>query len=255
MEQKLVRMKVSALKMDTSYYPRSNQSNVHISNMVDTLKSGTVLPPIVACSKTYTVVDGYHRISAAQMHQRKGTDTEVDVELLTYTTDNDMLLDAAARNSSHGLPLSAFDKTRYVLLCQSRGIDDERIRAALRMTERRFTVIVKRRALETTEATGQQLKVIPKTIPLKASLSHLSGMQLSERQQQGNQTCSGLSLVRQVNQVHQIIVADLIDWRNPALIAALLRLREALSTLDLGPTADNMGRSDGTQRNKTMLHN
>lgn len=65
-------------------------------------------------------------------------------------------------------------------------------------------------------------------IPLKRTIRHMSGHQLSQAQANANAKLSGMEQLFYVNQLLTLIENELIDRSNPQLMAALDRLAAAI---------------------------
>ncbi|MFD9336332.1 transcriptional regulator [Streptomyces sp. NPDC060028] len=96
---------LGALKVDGS--PRSNVEDPEHTRMLAEL--GERLPPVVVHRPSMTVIDGIHRLRAAELRGR----TSIPVRFFTGSTADSRLL-AVALNVAHGLPLSMAERTAAV---------------------------------------------------------------------------------------------------------------------------------------------
>ncbi|MEV4754487.1 transcriptional regulator protein [Micromonospora sp. NPDC049559] len=83
--------------------PRINGENSKHTELL--LESGVELPPILVHRQTMCIVDGVHRLRAAQ----KRGDTEIAVDFFDGD-EEDAFLEAVRANLAHGLPLSLADR-------------------------------------------------------------------------------------------------------------------------------------------------
>jgi DNA-binding CsgD family transcriptional regulator len=100
-----------------SHSPRLNGEDLqHVQLLAS---SGTELPPIVVHRPTMRVIDGMHRLRAAQLLGR----TEIKAEFFDGTDDEAFIL-AVRANTAHGLPLSLAD--REAAAARLIGVDPRR---------------------------------------------------------------------------------------------------------------------------------
>ena len=116
MQNKLTHMPLSELVEDWELYPRHSVDNSHVQTLALALETGATLPPIVADIKTKRITDGWHR---ARAYKRVvGNAAVVDVELVKYANEEELMYDAVVRNSRHGRRLDAIDQTRAVIMLE-----------------------------------------------------------------------------------------------------------------------------------------
>ena len=78
----------------------SGEDMNHVHSLAETAQE---LPPIIVHRLTMRVIDGMHRLRAAQLHGH----TEVEVKFFDGP-ESDTFLSAVQSNTRHGLPLSLF---------------------------------------------------------------------------------------------------------------------------------------------------
>ena len=212
-------LKVSELILDFNLYPRSQVDGNHVRYMLEAQEAGATFPPIMIDQKSKRIVDGFHR---ATMFKRIGDDHLVEVVERRYKDEGEMFADAMRLNAHHGRNLTRFDRTHCILRGLELGMDLEVIASALSMTVDSVGELKADRVGE--------MKVGGKTIeiPLKRTIRHMAGHKMSQRQQEANARLGGMNQLFYVNQILELIDADLIDKENSKLMEGLERLFEAL---------------------------
>lgn len=207
------------LVLDWSIYPRHDVDGQQVGYMVEALRSGHELPPIVADKASKRIVDGFHRYRAYS--ETLGRDAEVAVILKPYASDAEMFEDAMRYNASHGKNLTTFDRTRCLMIAERLKITRERIMGILHWepaTEERI-----RRTRYSGPLNGPRSRV-----PLKRTIEHKAGEKLTERQVKANSKLSGMRQAFYPNQLIELLEADLVDTENENLIARLRHLYDLL---------------------------
>lgn len=217
-------MPVCDLIEDMAVYPRHAIDNTHVANLALAITSGVTLPPIVAQDKTKRLVDGWHRARAyRRVH---GPNHPVQVELVQYKTEADLLLDAVARNSSHGRRLDHIDQARCAIMLERVGVETLKIAAALHVTTARveqLTVRVAKAPAESSHTvTGSQV------VALKRGAAHLAGRKLTKEQVAAHGSLPGTSLTLTARQLEKALRAGLVDLTDDRLLDALRDLHSAL---------------------------
>lgn len=132
-----MKLALTELIQDFSVYPRLGCSLEHIQTLVAALEAGATLPPIIICSKTKKIVDGFHRARAyVEVH---GYGIGVEVEPRDYVDDKALFLDAVKLNASHGQILSSGDRRLSIERALALKIDPVLIAGALNMKVDRVT--------------------------------------------------------------------------------------------------------------------
>jgi hypothetical protein len=209
-------MKVSELLLDYDLYPRERIEPFNVSQMMEALKAGVELPPIVIDRKSQRVVDGFHRVRAYQ--KLYGLDADIPVELKSYKSDADMFADAVRLNSKHGRPLSTYDRVRCIAKAELFKLEPEVISSMLNMT------------LETIAEMKAKRFATYKMEPfaLKRTTMHLAGKELSDEEADYNVKAGGMHQTFYINQVIAMLEADTVNWDNPKVTNALKRLYDLL---------------------------
>ncbi|MHC4951736.1 MAG: ParB N-terminal domain-containing protein, partial [Planctomycetota bacterium] len=197
----------------------------HVKSMVDSLIAGVELPAIIADKKSLRIADGFHRVKAVKkLYGEKG---EVTAILKNYKSDIDLFLDAVKYNSGHGRTLTKYDKTHCVLRAGELNISDLQISNALKMTKE------KAGELKIFRTGNQKIKIgtrkfTRRKIPIKNTINHMAGKDLTQVQVDVNERLSGMAQLFTVNQIIMLIESDLIDKENEKLMKALKRLSNLL---------------------------
>jgi len=113
-------------------YPREDPDDLYVATLIEALKSGAELPPLLVDGATKRVVDGLHRLQA--LRQLRGPDAAVPVILKYYQSQEDLFLDAVAANSKHGRGYGHRDRARCLMLAERMKIEPDRIATALSVT-------------------------------------------------------------------------------------------------------------------------
>lgn len=225
------KLNLSKLVMDLAYYPRQIVDSSNVTSICDAITAGEAMPPIVACAKTLRIADGWHRITAYQ--KLYGPDAEAFVDLRDYADDRAFFLDCVRLNTGHGRRLSPLDCARCTTIGLELAITEEEMAQALRVTVGRLEDLKVRKIAFTPAA---------KPVPIKNTLGHLAGKEISPKQEDGNKKACGHAQLYMVNQVLNLFEYDLLDRSNVKLMAGLAKLHEVLSReLDYSPATQAVG--------------
>jgi hypothetical protein len=221
MSARVSNVKISSLLLNEALWPRRTLSRVNIKRIVEALRCGRVLPAIVADRATKTVIDGFHRMKAAE--QFAGPDATIAVEWRRYDTEADMFLDAARLNAGHGEPLTPIDHAFCLNRAEELKIEPQRIIDALNLSKPAVEEI--RHARFAVGPDGQ-------CVILKRSIGHLAGATLTPAQYRGNERVGGFPVREYVEQLIAFIEGGLLEADgDPALEARLRHLHGLLSGL------------------------
>jgi hypothetical protein len=211
---KTVTMKVSELVEDFDLYPRADVDSGHVSQIVEALAAGASLPPVVACSKTKRIVDGFHRSRATR--RLFGNDSDISVLLKDYKDERELFLDAMRFNSCHGRNMTSYDRTHAMMLAERLEIEPSAVATALNMTVEKVTGWKSERAVKITGTRRMQ--------PLKMPIRHMVGQQLTKEQADIVPKLGGNQQLFYVRQLRMLIDGDLIDRENEQLMTELREL-------------------------------
>lgn len=209
-------MKVSELLLDYELYPRDRIEPYNVSQMVEALRAGRELPPVVIDQKSRRVIDGFHRVRAYQ--KLYGLDAEIPVELKDYKDDAQMFADAVRLNANHGRQLSTYDRARCIARAESLKLEPEVISSILNMTLERITEMKAERFAT--------YKMEPQA--LKRTTAHLAGRELTDDEAEYNIKAGGMHQTFYINQVIAMLEADTVNWESQKVVNALKRLYDLL---------------------------
>lgn len=209
---------------DMSLYPRHAVDDAHVAALAHALESGAQLPPPVVCAKSKRIADGWHRIRA---HRRVfGPEAVIDMEHVTYDSEDALLFDAVARNSAHGRKLDRIDQTRCAVMMQRRNFSAIQIAAALHVPEQRVEKLVVKIARARANSAG----AVPgtNTVVLKRPVVHLADKLLTERQSRAMSSMPGTSFLLIARQLTLALSVELVDLTDERLVEQLRTLRDEL---------------------------
>ena len=213
-------MKAAELVLDFDLYPRNNLDAHNVRGIVDALEAGVELPPVVIDATSKRVVDGFHRTRAKLRHG--GDDAMIVVIEKKYKAEADIFLDAMRYNAAHGARLDPCDRTRCTIIAEQLHIPLIAVAGALNMPLDKLG-----RLRDDRIAKG----VGGLTIPLKRTNRHMAGRKLNKAQQAANERSSGMNQVFYVNQIIDLIEADLLDKSDDKLLERLRHLHGLLEGL------------------------
>jgi len=178
--------KVKALELilDWALWPRYEANELDTTNvnrMVEALKAGIELPPIIADSKSMRIVDGFHRHKAYLQYYGKGA--EIPVIFNEYDSDSSLFLDSLKANANHGLPLSPKDKVHAILTGRRMGIPLGKLAEQIGMRKEKALEFIQQRTATT--RSGQK-------IPLSAGAIQLAGKKLNKAEEHFARTSNGI---------------------------------------------------------------
>ena len=210
------KVKASSLVLDFELYPRNNIDSHNVSQLVDALTAGVELPPVIADKTSHRVVDGFHRVKA---HLRTfGPRTTMTVIEKPYRNEREMFLDSMRYNAKHGAQLDPCDRTRCLIIADRLKIPMTSVAGALLTTTDRLGQL-----MATRTAIHGNLAV-----PIKRTIEKFAGHKLTNRQQETNLRSSGMNQVFYINQLIDLIEANMLDTDNAPLMNRLKVLSKLL---------------------------
>jgi hypothetical protein len=222
--EKVVKRKLSELVLDYDLYPRSEVNSQHVSELIEVENAGVTLPPIRIDKTSKRVIDGFHRI---HKHRRLyGDDAEIECIESTYKDEGEMFAAAMRMNAAHGRRLSKQDRVRCTLLAKKYKLGIAAIAAALSMTPAAIKEIGTGRVAHTTATTPTGHEV-----PLKRTVKHFAGRELTAEQVSANDKLSGMDQAFYARQLLTLIQSDMLDVEDDNLMRVLAELRDALDTV------------------------
>lgn len=212
-------VKVSELVRDLSVYPRNCVFGGHVDDLAAAIEAGAVMPPVIACSRTRRLSDGFHRVEA--VIKSKGADGEIEVQFVDYEDDAALFRDSMYRNSAHGRRLTAADIANCALIAERLQITREQLEGSLILTREKMDRIVATRM-----AYGQE----GETVVVRRPMSHLAGERLTIPQQSAIKHVGGQTAMTYVNYLINLIETDSLPT-DRKLAARLRALNEMLDGL------------------------
>lgn len=218
---------LNSLIFDEAIYPRQNVDDHHIGEMIKAMEGGITLPPILVERKTRRIVDGIHRYHA---HLRRGL-KKIACITKAYASDAELFKEAVMLNSGIGLKLGVADSLKVIEIGQKLGLKEIELAAALRTSIAHLRSIKPRYA--TLEETQKGVKKL-RRVPLKGSVRHLSGEQITKDQEAAIGRGPGSSYLLLVRQLIDALEHDLLPpkSKHPTLWEGLAYLRGLLNELD-----------------------
>lgn len=212
-------MKAAEIVLDYTIYPRNNVDAKNVSMLVEALASGAELPPVIIDKKSKRAIDGVHRTKAHLKYY--GVDAIISVIEKNYKNEGEMFLDAMRYNASHGARLDPCDRTHCVIVAERLGLSLDAVAGALHMPADRLGSLRSNRV-----ATYNRLSV-----PLKQTVRHMAGSQLTQRQNEANKKLSGMDQSFYANQLIELIESEMVDLDSEKTLASLRKLHELLDAL------------------------
>jgi len=211
-------LKASELIEDFSIYPRNCVFDGHVYDLAESIRAGAALPPCVADVKSLRLTDGFHRRRANI--KVSGDDAEMEVMLVDFKNEAEMVLDAIARNATHGRRLTTADIARCATLGKKFRISREKLATALHVTREKLTDIVGSRS-----AKGSRGDVV-----LRRPMAHLAGTKLTKIQEDVYEHVGGQTASYHVNVLLKLLESKSLP-DDEKLFARLQKLHHALEVL------------------------
>jgi hypothetical protein len=164
------------------------------------------------------LTDGFHR--RRSRIKVDGEDAPVEVTLIHFPDDKAMVLDAIARNASHGRRLTTADIARCAMLAQKFKISRDALSGALQVTRDTLKDITGRRIAK---SNGN-------TVVLRRPMQHLAGKTLTKEQAAVVDHVGGTTAVQHANMLIKLIQSGSLPDDN-RLFEKLKQLHELLEGL------------------------
>ena len=206
---------ISKLVEDLTLWPRGTIDKEHVKMLTDALRRDDVtFPPITVSKKGLVIVDGVHRVRAYKMSDIY----QVKCEVKSYSSDEELYLDAVRMNSAHGRKLMPYDQVRIVKRADELGIPVSEIASALNIT------LEKVETIKMTKYAEHNAEIIP----LRGTVAHLVGKDLTDTQLAGVEKTGGWRQGWYIDQVINLLKHDLVNWENDNTVRKLEELYELL---------------------------
>lgn len=209
-------VKLAELVLDFNLYPRVQVDSTHVASLRRAFGAGCEFPPIVVDAKSLRIIDGFHRYNVYKRDLDK--QAEIEVVAKRYRNESEMLLDAIRYNARHGRMFSSYDRAHSVLKATELGVDDVALASALNVDPKYIGEL----------RTDKTAKCGELHVPIKRTIRHMAGRDLTKQQHQANDRLGGMSQMFYVNQLITLIESKLIDRGNEALALRLHRLASLL---------------------------
>ncbi len=228
-------IKAGKFVFDFSIYPRASVDEQHVNYLVEALRSGAELPPVIAEERTYRLVDGWHRVRAYIKFY--GPEHPIECILKRYSSDGDLLMDAIRYNATHGRRMSTFDRAHAAIAGEGKGVVRAKIAEAMAVTVEYLDKILVDR-LSPGKIQSKRIQApngspvapsIGTRIALKNTIRWKAGQELTENQWAINKKLGGMHQLFYVNQLVMLIEADLLDKSNEPLLEKLVHLKGLLN--------------------------
>ena len=207
---------LSQLVKDYTVYPRKDVFWQNVESLVEALRAGATLPPIIVDRATHRIVDGFHRHDAYTKFYG-GNNIEVPVEFREYENDKAFFLDTIRLNAGHGQKLITFDIVRSTKRAEELGLTRDEVAGAAGWTVER----IEKSMLTRSTATGETIK---------RTNSHLAGKELTEKQASYNQYAGGMSQKFYIAQVNALIDSESVDYEDDDVVKELTELAHLMTT-------------------------
>ena len=207
---------LSQLVKDYTVYPRKDVFWQNVESLVEALRAGATLPPIIVDRATNRIVDGFHRHDAYTKFNG-GNNIEVSVEFRNYEDEKDLFIDTIRLNAGHGQKLSTFDIVRSTKRAEELGLTRDEVAGAAGWTRDRIDKSMQSRST----ATGDTIK---------RTNAHLAGKKLTEKQASYNQYAGGMSQKFYISQVNALIESESVDYEDEDVCKELITLSQLIAT-------------------------
>lgn len=174
----LKKVKLERLVLDYNFYPRTQVSDEHVSNIREAILAGRELPPILVDAKSFRIVDGFHRYFAYKQLQFD----EVMANVRNYKYEEYMLEDAVRLNSDYGRPFHTQDRRWIILRAEELGLSRAWVAEVLGITRERVD-----------QLTTQRAYCADEIVPLKCGLVNMAGHEITEKQRRANEKWGGMN--------------------------------------------------------------
>lgn len=227
MKSTIRKIEVGRLVVDWSLWPRGEANNFDSTNkrrLVDAIRAGIELPPLVANRKDLRLTDGVHRRAANE--EVYGPTYKVAVILKDYPSDAQMRLDAARLNVVHGKLLTMKDKVRVALNARADGVPIVEVAEALSMPVDEVEKYINERSGETRDGTR---------IPLAYGASRLSSKKLGRRMTRAEEDYARQATANTISfharMLKKALETKQFDLENEKVFSLLVEINELLNDL------------------------
>jgi len=193
------KVKLSKIIEDMDLYPRPGIDSDHVRNIMMAMETGSKFQPIILTDK-FVIVDGFHRKRALEKLSSKNT--EIEAEIRTYKTNQDLFIDAMRLNAPHGLRISGEDRKYAIQKAIELKIDEQSIANALNITSIKIDKITNQ---------FSQIHNMNIKIPVKNSVRHMAGKEITKEQAEVMPSLPGTTQNTQIKQLILMLNNDMIN--------------------------------------------
>ena len=215
----VVKVPLSDLVFSEQDYPRVKVDEYNIRQLEQAMEGNIPLPPILVAKGSNIIVDGVHRYHA---HLRRGHN-KISAIIKHYKTHAELIRESVMLNTGIGLRLGQQDAIKVIQIAERLGIKELETAAMLRTSIAHLRALKPRYVTVDDAVEGvRQLR----RIPLKGSLRHLAGQNITAEQAAAMARAPGTGYLLAVNQLIDALNFDLLppEKTHPALWNALQRL-------------------------------
>lgn len=217
---------VKDLVRDMDLYPRSKIDTSNISMLVDAIRSGIDLPPVIVDQRSRKVVDGFHRCAANE--RLFGEDEAlVEVEWADYEDEAEIFREAARLNSVQGKKLSSYDQDICAAKAESLGIPLEVISIDLSIPADKL----RKRVTLSGEVERMPGVFDSQPIPLKRDFRHLEGRRFTQRAVEAHAKSTGAGVLYSARDVIRRVESGTVNWQYDSIVKTLTELRDVLADI------------------------
>lgn len=236
-------IKLSELIEDFDIYPRHSVDSAYVSELARAIQADVTLPLAQVDKKTKRIVDGFHRVRAWRKVLGRGG--EIEVDLRTYASEQDLLKEAIKLNAAHGRKLDQQDRSRSALLLERHGVTVKEIAVVLHTTEARVQELINVRVVlvkppSQGKPSGNAPPPAPEKRPAKPVAWSKPGeppREMTPEQYRVMESSSGHRTAQTVTQLTRELEAGVVDLSLPGLREKLWKLHDVIASVVEEPTA------------------
>lgn len=223
---KTQKMKISELVFDENLLSLRQINDQVVSRYKQALLTGAEFPPLVIEKGTNRIASGNHRTNA--MIEAFGHNYEAEVIVKKFASEKDFLLEAVRENSSHGNPLSGFERKSLSASLHSHGATNDEMAKAFGVLVHNVecwlggtvaVVIIGQNKSQVVQVETEQ-RPVKRCFPTDREIT-------KPQWEEHNKKDLGLPIGQLASQISRWIKNDYIE-RNEANLSVLLTLKEAL---------------------------
>jgi hypothetical protein len=221
-------IKLADLIEDFDIYPRHAVDSSYVSDLARAIQAGETPPLVRVDKKTKRIVDGFHRARAWRKILGRGG--EIEVDLRSYSSEQELLKDSIELNAKHGRKLDQQDRTRSALLLERHGVAVKEISVVLHTTEARVQELLNVRVVvvrpdKPEDGPAEKRPAKPVAYPAAGE----SPRQVSEEQYRVMGSSGGHRTAQTVTQLIRELESGLVDVSVPGLAVKLWALHDVIA--------------------------